>query len=349
MRRQNNLPGDKAALLALIGIAILFAFIVGRGWYTLISTYGLVASISVGVLMAAIALTLAYAIASERTRHEGSTTWIAYFFVLVNISALGAVNAMFVMFESTNVFRDEIDRANETVISLRDQGSQAINTSEFDKFRSDVNDRWRNLKAEIENPQLCGQGPVAAQRIVELQGVLPNFRSLAGPAMGKCEKTQALIAAYEKQISELVKESPVFAAAKKKIDLRRNIVDASERMLTDVGEIRSGLAGASLASTKSKLLDVAQNYSLARQELLSGGVTGIDKIPLKIDTRATAAIGDIGQLIPFILSRLGQLSTYIYIGFAVFLDIAAISAFSRVLKVGSSRSQRAFAGKLRRI
>jgi len=120
-RRAVAQRGDKAAFLALIGIGIIFMTIVGRGWQTLLSAQGLYISVTVGIIIASIATALAYAIAAERVYHPTSVaTAVAYFFVLVNLSALGTVNAMFVMFQSGNIFREQIDSSTKSVILLRD-------------------------------------------------------------------------------------------------------------------------------------------------------------------------------------------------------------------------------------
>ena len=350
MARREAGRGDLAATLALGGILILFAFMVGRGWHTLVSNYGSVVSLPVGAAVAFIAICLCYAIAAERVYHQRSgSTQLAYFFFLFIISALGAINAMFLMFQSTNVFREELERSNQAIVSIRDIGAPAISTAEYDRFRSDVSDRWRNLRAEIENPMLCGQGPVAAQRISELRTVLPNFRSLAGG--GKCDRIPALVSAYEKQVADLEKESTQFQAAKKKIELREKIRRESAILLDDTNEIRKGFNGLFNVNTvKAKMFDVAERYGLLRQELASAGVTGIDKVPAKIDMSSVSALGDIGQLVPFIISRLSDLSTYIYIVIAVVLDLAVISAFSRVLRVAPSPGTRpAYAGSMRKL
>jgi hypothetical protein len=122
-------------------------------------------------------------------------------------------------------------------------------------------------------------------------------------------------------------------------------------LLADLDDVRKGLNGLyDLPTTKSKLYDVAERYGQMRQELSSaGGVTGIDKVPPRIDTRTISALGDIGQVIPFIISRLGELSTYIYLFLALVLDLAIIAGFIRVLRVGPQQSTMHFAGGLRKV
>ena len=348
-RRVSHGRGDKAALLALLGIIAIFVFIVGRGWQTLFGGYGIWLSLSAGGVVAVIATALCYAIASERVFHpEAKATALAYFFVLFNISALGTINAMFLMFQSSNIVRDHVDAAIESVVSLRDVGASGIDTTEHDAFRASVNERWRNLKAELENPQLCCQGAVAAARIEELQLLLPSFRALAGG--GRCEKVPLLIASYQKQIDELVSQSPVYLKSRKNLELKARIASQSDQLLEELNLIGKTVSGNfTLTEVKARLFDVSEKFSVLRQELGSK-VTGEQaKVPMKIDTKSISALGDIGQILPFIMSRLGDVSTYVYLLIALILDIAVIAAFARVLREGPSANRIRSANTVRRV
>lgn len=335
-RRSQSAAGEKPALLALIAVAVIFLVVVGRGWQTLFWSQGLLASTLLGGLVAIIALTLAYAIGSERVHKSGVRgIALAYFFFLFNISALGTINAMFVMFQSSNVFRDEVQRSLEAVVALRDSAVKVLDTSDYDKFRISINEKWRNLRAELENPALCGQGPVAAARIAELQAVLPSFRLLAGS--GRCERIPALVAAYEKQVDQLEKESPTYLAVKPRLALKSRMLGEASAMVEDLNKVAKDLTGAfAIPDIKARLFDVSEHYSVLRQEVASLKHPDIERLPLKIDMRAVSALGDIGQVLPFIVSRMSEVSTYIYLVLALVVDLAVIVAFTRVIMVGTS-------------
>jgi hypothetical protein len=351
IHKRNGSPMNRQAITQKgdIGIVTIFVFIVGRGWQTLLSTQGLYISIAVGALVGTIATLLAYAIASERTYHPNSrAVWLAYFFVLFNLSALGTINAMFVMFQSSNIFREQIESTGAAVVSLRDVGAASIETSDFDSFNSNVMDKWRNLKAELDNPVLCGQGPVASNRIQELQSLLPNFRALAGG--GRCDKVAQLIASYQKQIDSLMKESPIYLASKTRVDLKKRVIAESRGLLDELNVIGKSLnSDFRLSSVKGQIFDIAERYSVIRQEIGITGATSPEKIPLKIDVRSVSALGDIGQVLPFIVSRLTDVSTYVYLVIALVLDIAVILAFTRTLREGPTRGQREMVGKPRKV
>jgi len=348
-RRDASHRGDKAALLGLMAMVVVFVAVVGRGWQALFVNWGLSISISLGLFVAVIATSLAYAIAAERVYHPvAKATALAFFFVLFNISALGTVNAMFVMFQSANIFRDHIDASTQAVVALRDVGAGSIDTGEYERFRANLGDKWRNLKAELENPQLCGQGPVAATRMEELQVLLPSFRPLAGG--GRCDKVPVLVASYEKQIGELTKESPIFLANRGKIELKQRVIGECQRLLEEIGQTSKTLSGTfSLGGIKAQLFDIAERYAVLRQEINSGNPVVQDKVPLKLDMRSVSALGDIGQVLPFIASRLTETSTYVYLVIALFLDLTVILAFARVLREGPSTPQRRLAQSVKQM
>jgi hypothetical protein len=333
---------DRPAAVALIGIGIIFLAILGRGWQGLFANYGLSVSTFLGLLIGFIAIALAYAIGSERVHQpHAKAAALAYFFFLINISALGTINAAFVTFQAGNVFREEIDRATSATIKLRDVGKTLLTSADYIKFYQLVDERWKSLKAEIENPQRCGQGVEAARRASELQEILPSFRMLSGG--GQCTNIPRVLSAYEKQVSDLVKNSPFYSREKEKIEYREKLVSDTTAMLERlVATGRSVNGRLNIQDVKMQLFDNAEQYIQLRQELETKVKHPTDGIPLKIDTSAVSALGDIGQIVPFILTRIAEPSTYFYLIIALLLDLAVIAAFARVLRSGvDPRQQRA--------
>lgn len=340
MNARNRSNSDRPAALALIGIVILFLAILGRGWQGLFANYGLSISIFLGLLVGLIATALAYAIGSERVHQpHAKAAALAYFFFLINISALGTVNAAFVTFQAGNVFREEIDRATSATIKLRDAGKALLTSADYTRFYLLVDERWKSLKAEIENPQRCGQGAEAARRANELQEILPSFRMLSGG--GQCTNIPRVLIAYEKQVSDLVKNSPQYSKEKEKIEYRDKLVTDTTGMLERLVATGRAINGrANIQEVKTQLFDNAEQYVQLRQELDTKVKQSTDGIPLKIDTSAVSALGDIGQIVPFILTRIAEPSTYFYLIVALLLDLAVIAAFARVLRTGVDPRQR---------
>ncbi len=337
----NSRSSGRPAALALIGICILFIAILGRGWQGLFLPYGLSISVFVGLLIALIAIALAYAIADERVHYPHTrvtTATAAYFFVLFNISALGTINAMFVTFQAGNILREEIDRGSSAVIKLKDVGltSLAPQLAEYEKFVRKVDDNLKALTDEIENPNICGQGPVATRHAQALQVLLPNFRILSG---GGCQKAKETSDSYKARIPELVKNSAQHAAVKEPLALRDRVNGESKEMLARFTSAHKMLGfGGSIQAVKAQLFETAEQYSRMRMEF--GAKLSSVAVPEKIDTSAVSALGAIGQVLPFLLSRLSDHSTYIYLIIALVLDLTVIAAFARVLRSGLDPRQR---------
>jgi hypothetical protein len=337
MRHRNAGTGDKAALLALIGISILFAFVIGRGWKTLFSGYGAVASWSAAIVLVAIALSLCWAIASERVHHPNAVSTVAaYFFFLINISALGTINTLFLQFQGSAVVRAEVDKAIITITKLKTEGLSFIDTKEYDEYDRQLGKLMIDLRQEIESPVNCGQGPKALEIINEIKRLVPGFQPLN--LGNNCQnfdnkaRVDQVITTYKAKIDEGKKVSPVYVAKKNEILAKTTIEAGAQDMLNKVYSIpREITSDAELFSARNDLETVAQTYLLHRQEL-AARARGQDKlIPSVIDTSSITALGNIGQVIPFIISRLNEIATYIYVLIALLLDVAMILAFKRVI------------------
>jgi hypothetical protein len=337
MRQRNTGTGDKPALLALIGISILFAFVVGRGWKTLFSAYGSAGSWTAAIVLVVIALSLCWAIASERVHHPNAiATVAAYLFFLINISALGTINTLFLQFQGSSVVRAEIDKAIITITKLKSEGLALIDTRDYDEYERQVGKLMLDLRQEIESPVNCGQGPKALEIINEIKRLVPGFQPLN--LGNNCQnfdnkvRVDQVISTYRTKIEEGKKLSPIYVAKKNEILAKREIEAAALEMASKIERIpRSITSDSELYAARNDLEAVAQSYLGHRQEL-AARARGQDKsIPETIDISSIAALGNIGQVIPFIISRLNELATYIYVLIAILLDVAVILAFKRVI------------------
>ncbi len=340
---------DRPAALALLGISIILFGILSYGWQAFFSNMGTLSSVVLGLVISAIALALAYAIATERVQQPHlRTTAAAYFFVLFNISALGTTNAMFVMFQSSNIFREQIENGKTAVALLNEVASTKLATPEVERFESQVMSAWANLKAEIENPVLCGQGDRAQLRAAELQNLLPEFRTLR--TNGGCEKNSLLVAAYDKQIREILNRNPLRLQSQDLVSIRSKIQGHCSELADRLKLAEAELSGTyRIAHMKATLYSIASEYSELRQQLNAKKNVPANELPLLLDTSTVSALGDIGQIIPFLFSRLSEVSTYIYVILALVLDLTMIAAFARVIRSSDDPRQRVLASAPRQI
>ena len=329
-------PTARPALFALIGLALIFTAIVGYGWSRMFASWNIpVLPYIAGLLLALVAIVLAYATAAERVQ-SGKTTSVAaaYFFVLFLISALGTINTLFINFSGITIMRGELATAQEAFTNLKNKTIQLLATEDWSIFEKNVNVKWKALENEIRNPQLCGQGPEALKRIEELTEMLPGFRRLAG---GGCGNINQIVSVYDKQIQGLLKSSPEFQKVSKKIALREEIVNISIKVSHSLDEAAKNLTGISnINATKAALNEAAEQYAKEKQTLDSV-LTQPSALPNKIDTTTANALGNIGQVVNIVFNRLDDAATYFYILVALMLDIVLVIAFQNVLRVDRQR------------
>jgi hypothetical protein len=339
MNKSQQHPNNASATLSLIGICILFAFIVGRGWQGLAAQFGSIVSVIAGLFMAVVAIVLAWSIATDWVANpKERMTRYAFFFVLLNISALGTVNAMFLTFQASNLFREESQVATQSVSKLNEFGATYLEgraeLRSYDRLTAQVKTLQTKLIDEIRNPQNCGQGPVALGYANELKALI-DFQVNSG--IPDCKKSNEVIERYEVTIPRLLANSATYRLAKNDIDLREKLNVFEKESRADLSEINASAASVApkVLEMKALFFRVAERYSAMRSEL--GARKQLSKdVPEKIDTSAISALGDIGQIWPFLLSRLDKWTTYVYLLLAIFLEATLVLAFRRVI-IGNPR------------
>jgi hypothetical protein len=341
MRAKSKNLNERPAVLALIGISILFFVIITYGWQGLFSGLGTGLAVTIGAVVALIALALAYAIGHERATSGGWTgVALAYFFVLFNVSALGTVNALFLAFQSHNVLRDAFNDGARAIASL-DAAIKAEKEvdpyQEYARFRALADSKFEALEQQINNPLSCGQGPVALKRIAELQEILPDFRLLQG-STSNCDqrRIQSLVTAYGKTYQKLVDADPRTQAAQYVENSQRSYDElmAGYKTAKQKSENAQNLAG-----KKREYFSFAAQHENLRATMESSFVTLRGSSLPALDTTSVAALGDIGQVIPFVLHRLTDVSTYVYLLVAILMDLVVVTAFSRVVSIGGGEGR----------
>jgi hypothetical protein len=332
--RKRAQGADRAAMVGLLAVGVIFSLIVGSGWSRLFMNTGVFISLVLGVLFALVALGLSYYVASAR-EESGRITLAAVlpFLLLFCLSALGTLNTLFMTFQGTQVMRSELTAAYEHVIKLREVIKTKLDSSGVQQFRSDAEEKWARLKEEIENPTRCGQGPVAAVRLAELQRVLPNFQLLAG--LG-CTNATASLPRYEARVKELIERAPAVQQGKPLAEM----VLRADGIVASINSAQSELSAPfALNEVKAHVADANTKFAVLRQEaeaVMPGAFTGV---PKALDTFQTTALGNVGQVIPFMLARLSDPATYVFFFAALVLDLAMVAAFARVIRREPSRTR----------
>ena len=329
--KTSNIP-----LLAAFGIGLIFMWLVGYGWYRTFNSWtgnGYI-SIPIGIIFALIAATLALAIAKERTTNSDNvSTAVSYFFILILLSALGTINTLYFNVSGVSIAQNEIKNAIDKVNNLKNRAPSILDTPDYDEWKRRVESAQLALFQEIDNPQLCGQGPEAIKRIAELQGLLPAFRQMAGAS---CDKKDLLKSHYKEIILKQVELSDKNLKSKPKLEAKIYIEENANKINESLTKLLSETNSVSdISKVKIELENASSNFSKMKDriEVITGQSFGKS---LEINTSNIQSMGNVGEIFGFLASRLNEVNTYIYILIAIFIDLTLISAFKAVILNGES-------------
>lgn len=225
----NSSSSNKVALLALLSLLPIFVFVIGNGWASILAPVLQVSQVPAldrilayvaGFLFGLVAVILAWGVASERARlrHENTAryAWLAYFVVLVALSALGTMNWLFKVSETPTFIKETIVETERHLANLQmvtqngivltrtntlkqeqeDQKNRLTGLvtrlkGELDASRSQEVARLSKAKAEIialtdafeaelRNPLKAGCGEVAQGYLAQIREKLPELRLPSG-------------------------------------------------------------------------------------------------------------------------------------------------------------------------
>lgn len=218
---------NSAASAALIALIPIFLFIVTFGWQKIIAGFVLVSNYEIAqyllaFVLAVVGVILARIVAAERIRIKYSPAahskyiWLAYFIVLLLISALGTMNSFFLFSQSQNVLMEAFSVTNDKLSALNDSIAREIGTpihdradEEISKKRSDLKSQflqfralaekdvevsvqanqsairsaqsaWDQFESEMRNSLRPGWGKESQKRFEELQTLVPEMKVLSG-------------------------------------------------------------------------------------------------------------------------------------------------------------------------
>lgn len=136
---------------------------------------------------------------------------------LLAISATGTLAAIYVVFESKSIARQDMTRVKTDYERLLAGSRQQIVPASFDEHRARVDGLLANLKREINNPNpgYCGFGPQARAIFGALQSEIPSLRLLNGSTpFDPCDpvRGERLFRDYADMAAELLPNLPQYSA-----------------------------------------------------------------------------------------------------------------------------------------
>lgn len=339
---------DATAKGALCCLGVFFLIIVTYGWATMFtpifslahgSSEILVALLNfmkyiAGLAVAIAGVTLAKAVAAERLRissgqnNKNINTWIAYFAVLLIISALGTMNTMFMQTQQTTALGDVITKTNGQLILLQKKINEKLATPSYDKLRINIDIKFRDFKAELKNPSNCGFGAQSNKNFQELQAILPTLKPLALGA-GSCQNVDTIIAGYKESV-EILKDELPEPNIKEYYRVRNTLNTVIENTLAKLNALKVNNLNLNKAAALPDLNEAWSSYSdiLTKVETLSGSQLGL---PSDITDKDAQGMGNITQILPLLIHNLNNLLTYLIIVSAILFDLLLIEFYSRYL------------------
>jgi hypothetical protein len=330
-----------ALWLVLIG-AIVFAA-VAAGWFLIFKP--VVPHVAVAIFfataLALIALLLARLLAerfSERGVRGGRPVrryhYLAYLFLFM-VSAMGTVNAAFVLWEGSSVVRQDMAEVRSAYTALDVAARPRLVSAAHEKKRVELEALLTSLRQEIDNPNAgnyCGVGDAANAIIGRIREIVPRMPIIRGTgAIKPCDsaKAQRVWEAYAQSARATLERDPAYLSGggpEKTAFLGRLGADIA-RTKAAFDEVE-GLLGDPTAFARAEvqrpLAAAAASYrdNFRHAAALSGGLD--PAVPETVDVTQSQELGSFAAFFDILASRLDQPKTWVYLLIALLLDVALV-------------------------
>lgn len=304
-------------LLALF--SILFVAIVAYGYYYLLIDFGWFIALLGGLLVSGIAWFLARVAGTGDGGLKANWVLIVPLFL---VSAAGVYNSMMLYLEGGRVLADAASSAQKDFARVENAATTQLEAQGVTKKANRINSLRDALFSEIQNPLNCGQGPEARRLIAELQRQLPEFKPLSSPGK-KCEQNEEVLEDYRARIATLVARAPWNDA-----ELQSVMNDASESR-TKLADLQKEISRSYSPGDVNQITGIFESLQAEYQDLLFrlGKKTNVDDMPEQLDIVGAQSLGNVSKLPALFFSRLDEVSTYVYLLFALGFDLLLVYLF----------------------
>ncbi|PLR25181.1 hypothetical protein SGCZBJ_13205 [Caulobacter zeae] len=358
--------GNRTVATVLTWVVLLvFSILVFTGWYYLFAT---ILQNSLGAATIALLITLLAAVCARQVgqyraaAHEQGERpawhhgWKFYIFLAV-ISALGTLNAAFILFESRAILRTDIAQVRGSYSALRDAAQLQLTPPGYKEKVARIEATLVNLHEEIVNPNggsYCGVGPEALKIIANLRGEIPGYRVLNGSgAIVPCDrdKAEAVYQSYAKMAQRMVKGDitsigvggPVRLQFLDDLNARYGQMDAA---LAGVETAAAGFGGTE-SIDKRPLYRARDDYNADRGTFISLGGKPSGETPA-IESLQTDEVNSYASTLNLFRKRLLHATTWFYLLIAFGLDLALIALITELnIRYGQAHRAQATAIELR--
>jgi hypothetical protein len=337
------LTGSKRTATILTWLVlVLFCCLISTGWwYLLAPTIGqqIVAGL-VAAALTAVAAICARQIGQYRADAilKGNKPvwyhgWKPYVFLAI-ISALGTLNAAFVLFESRAILRHDVATVRNAYNVLRDSAHAHLPPRGFAEKSAQLEGQLKRLHEEITDDSrpgnYCGVGQGARAIATEIQRIIPGFDFIRGAGPIKpcnAAKGEAMYEAHAKIARELLQSDPAYLATNgpDKLAFLRELDSRHGKMDRELAALETAASGIGTTDhlNKGALYSARDDYNADRSTFftLNGApVQGIDEIrSLQSDQ-----VNSYAQTLELFWKRLFNGSTWFYLLLALAIDFVAI-------------------------
>jgi hypothetical protein len=329
-----------ALWIFIVGVIVFVA--VFMGWWLIFKPVVPVPAIALlfGLGLAALALLLARFLAERFAEARSSRAairpyhYLAYFFLFV-VSAMGTVNAAFVLWEGSSVVRQDMGEVRSAYTALDVFARRNLVSPAHNKKRADLEALLANLHEEINNPNqgaYCGVGEAAEAIIGRIRQIVPGMPIIRGTgAIRPCdsEKAERVFQSYAVSARRTLESDPSFLSfnGPEKAGFLQSLA-ANLKQMRESFEDVEGLLGDPTAFARAEvqrpLATAAANY--ADDYKRTAGLTSstVDDLPAWVDISQSQELGSFAAFFDILASRLGDPKTWVYLLIAVLLDLALV-------------------------
>ena len=328
-------------------VLLVFCALVSTGWYYLFVP--ILDSKSGAVIIAALITILAVICARQVGQYRAAAKargerpgwhhgWRFYIFLAV-ISALGTLNAAFIMFESRAILRTDVGHVRSSFGALKDEAQLQLTPAGFNEKRARVDALLDNLHEEIVNPNrgaYCGVGPAARSIIADLRSEIPGFRELNGSgSIQPCdlERAERVYQSYAQMAQRMIYGDIALIGPGGPVKLE--FIDQLEANYADMDLGLAGVEAAAIGIGGVDSIDIQplyrarDDYNADRQTFIALGGDATSETP-EISSLQIDEVNSYASTLNLFRKRLLHISTWVYLLIAIGLDLALIALLTEL-------------------
>ncbi len=328
--------------LVVLCFSIVFLVILFGGWHSLFASSSAPVAIFGPLLLAFLAWGLGRYIGMS---DGGVAKKIPLFALLLILSAAGVFNWMMITLEGKTVFLEAVSTSEDAFTKIQQSAKKSVVNGMLANKETDVKGKAQLFLSEVKNPLNCGYGPVARQRLAELMAVLPSLRLPSLPGTGSGLMTAEVCSSRAESFNGAIEQVWNSSEDGKNLEAIRakleGIVAVTDQSAAELSLLRQRAEdeGTSfiLGEGRTKLESLNDTYKKQLAIVMSHSPDV--ELPRSLDLATIMRLGEWSQIVSVMASRLDHISTYVYLGLAVFIDFMLIYVFAeyRGLKMRQPR------------